>query len=31
MAADMLTKPLGGADLKKLSDLVFIVDLWISD
>jgi hypothetical protein len=27
MAADMLTKPLGGADLKKLSDLVFIVDL----
>jgi hypothetical protein len=26
MVADMLTKPLGGTDLKKLSDLVFMVD-----
>jgi hypothetical protein len=27
MAADMLTKPLGGTDLKRLSDLIFIVDI----
>jgi hypothetical protein len=26
MAADMLTKPLNGSDLKKLSELVSIVD-----
>jgi hypothetical protein len=27
MVADMLTKPLGGSNLKKLSDLAFIVDI----
>jgi hypothetical protein len=26
MVADMLTKPLSGSELKKLSDLVFIID-----
>jgi hypothetical protein len=26
MVADMLTKPLSGPELKKLSDLVYIVD-----
>jgi hypothetical protein len=28
MVADMVTKPLTGSELKKLSELVFIVDGW---
>ena len=28
MVADMLTKPLGGTDLKKLSNLISVVDGW---
>jgi hypothetical protein len=28
MAADMLTKPLSGSELKKLSDLIYVLDDW---